>query len=317
MPVDCDADMDLCGRDELLTPRSVASLRPGGALEQAYSPPSPEPGFNHLVGLEMTPSFLPGLVIEALGYPVGLCALVVCQAWKVQAERIFAAELMELRSVCDCSAEYLELPPSTKSTISVAFSNDRRRFASTHGDHTVKVIDFASGRVEATLVGHPRTPWTVKFHPTHPDIVASGCLGFEARIWDTRTQACLHRTLLDRAIISLSFHPTVDILAIASGTSIYLWDYASGSPPRQEFTHAHPIRCLSFVPRCSAIIVGAANNTATANANATTAAATEAERRNGTARRNPRQESPFAFRSFCAQPHFAGAHNVPAHALRL
>lgn len=148
--------------------------------------------------------------------PSSLGALAVSQAWRQQAERIFKRELSELRCASRCAAEYLDLPATTKSTISVAFSPDAKRFASTHGDHTVKVIDFESGRVAATLVGHPRTPWTVKFHPFLPDVVASGCLGFEARVWDARTSRCVRRAQFDRAIISLSFHPATRIRSSAA-----------------------------------------------------------------------------------------------------
>lgn len=207
------------------------------------------------------PSFLPALLIECLGYPAGLGAMVVCTQWRQQAERIFRSELAELRTANDCEAEYLDLPKSTKSTISVAFSADHRRFASTHGDHTVKVVDFETKEVVSTLVGHPRTPWTVKFHPTDPDIVASGCLGFEARVWNCTSAVCLRKAEFNRAIISLSFHPAGDILAVAAGTAIYLWDYASGAPPIREFVHEHPIRCLRFLPSRDALIVGAANST--------------------------------------------------------
>lgn len=41
---------------------------------------------------------------------------------------------------------------TAKSTISVAFSPDGETFASTHGDHTVKIICFRTGRIRATLV---------------------------------------------------------------------------------------------------------------------------------------------------------------------
>ena len=69
-----------------------------------------------------------------------------------------------------------QLPPTTKSTIALAFSSDRRTLASTHGDHTVKLVDVSGrggseGCVLAELEGHPRTPWTVKFHPTNPYLV--------------------------------------------------------------------------------------------------------------------------------------------------
>ena len=30
--------------------------------------------------------------------------------------------------------------------------------------------------------GNLRTPWTVKYHPTNPRILASGCLGFQMRV---------------------------------------------------------------------------------------------------------------------------------------
>lgn len=209
------------------------------------------------------PSILPSLMIELLGYPFCLPAMLVCRSWQAQGERIFRSEFSELRGACRSSAEYLDLPPNTKCTISIDFSPDRRRFASTHGDHTVKIVDFSESRVVATLRGHPRTPWTVKFHPTDLDVVASGCLGFQTRIWNVSTERCVYRTEFDRAIISLSFHPAGDILAVAAGASVYLWRYASGSAPMREFLHSHPIRCLRFLQQTGSLVIGAVNGTPT------------------------------------------------------
>lgn len=36
-----------------------------------------------------------------------------------------------------------------------------------------------SGEQYRIFKGHPRTPWTVKYHPIDSNIVASGCLGYE------------------------------------------------------------------------------------------------------------------------------------------
>lgn len=58
------------------------------------------------------------------------------------------------------------------------------KVASTHGDHTVRVTDITSGKCTHVLTGHPRTPWCVAFHPSSNEILASGCLGGEVRIWD-------------------------------------------------------------------------------------------------------------------------------------
>jgi len=161
------------------------------------------------------------------------------------------------------------------STISIAFSPDGRTVASTHGDHTVKITCCNTGALIRNLEGHPRTPWTVKYHPTKPNLVASGCLGFQVRVWDwnygnnssssnsnsfnrsssgnriQRTNnhdrhhdhenefncvedeynyengrgVCLSMIRLTSSIISLSFHPTGSLLAVASGHSLHLWVY--------------------------------------------------------------------------------------------
>ncbi|DBA02410.1 TPA: hypothetical protein N0F65_007229 [Lagenidium giganteum] len=164
----------------------------------------------------------------------------------------------EHESVTKHESRYFELPPTTKSTISIAISPDGRTFASTHGDHTVKIICYQTGRILQTLVGHPRTPWSVKFHPTNPRYVASGCLGFQVRFWDIETGRCLYVSTLRHAIISISFHPSGDILAIASGTCVYTWDYQHSCPRIAMFSY-QTLRSVTFLPDPTKIMVGEAN----------------------------------------------------------
>lgn len=116
-------------------------------------------------------------------------------------------------------------PPSSRavSTISVAFSPDGQTMASTHGDHTVKISCCTTGRLLQSLDGHPRTPWTVKYHPMDARILASGCLGHQVRVWNWERKLCLQMVRLEFAIISLSFHPTGTVLAIANGTRLHFW----------------------------------------------------------------------------------------------
>ena len=143
------------------------------------------------------------------------------------------------------------------STISIAFSPDGRTVASTHGDHTVKITCCNTGALIRNLVGHQRTPWTVKYHPTKSNIVASGELSGQIRVWDwnyrsnvssagtgtlqqepqnddndedrfnyhNRQWICINTIKLNSAIVSLDFHPTGTLLAIASGHSLHLWVY--------------------------------------------------------------------------------------------
>lgn len=115
--------------------------------------------------------------------------------------------------------------PLVRSTISIAFSHDGQYFASTHGDHTVKVFRYPSGEQIACLDGHPRTPWTVRFHPKDSSIVASGCLGFECRVWNIPENECIRKHNFKASISCVSFNPEGNLLAITSGRQLLLWEY--------------------------------------------------------------------------------------------
>lgn len=170
----------------------------------------------------------------------------------------------------------------------------------------MKVSCCYSGRLLSVCTGHSRTPWTVKFHPTQPNLIASGCLGFQVRIWNIGLNSnnynstsvesqqpqqaiCLYFIRLQFAIISLSFHPFVDLLVIASGQSLHLWDFAqmaagtrvdnnrrnsssnnnansrlavnSGNSYQQvvEWKHPEALRCVNFTPDGNSIIIGGVN----------------------------------------------------------
>jgi len=56
--------------------------------------------------------------------------------------------------------------------------------ASSHGDHTVRVVDCKTCKCVKTLKGHPRTPWCITFHPSSDQLLASGCLGGQVRVWN-------------------------------------------------------------------------------------------------------------------------------------
>lgn len=58
------------------------------------------------------------------------------------------------------------------------------KVASTHGNHKIYITDLTTGKNIRILSGHLRTPWCIAFHPTSNEILASGCLGGQVRIWD-------------------------------------------------------------------------------------------------------------------------------------
>ncbi|MDK0882660.1 hypothetical protein P5F54_15315, partial [Clostridium perfringens] len=65
----------------------------------------------------------------------------------------------------------------------------------------------------------------VRFHPLHPEILASGSLDYEVRLWDASTSECIGSRDFYRPIASIAFHAKGDVLAVASGHKLYLWHY--------------------------------------------------------------------------------------------
>ncbi|GBG82711.1 hypothetical protein CBR_g36239 [Chara braunii] len=148
---------------------------------------------------------------------------------------------LEADSIRNFSAKYCHLDPPPRSTIAAAFSPDGSSLASTHGDHTVKVVSCRTGACLKVLYGHRRTPWVVRFHPLIPQIVASGSLDNEVRLWDIGTGSgeCFRSHDFGRPIASLAFHPHGEILAVASGHKLYMWQYKK---KREE--HSQPVIVL-------------------------------------------------------------------------
>ncbi|WAR06908.1 AMRA1-like protein [Mya arenaria] len=118
-----------------------------------------------------------------------------------------------------------------RSTFVMQFSPDGTKVASTHGDHSIQVTELSSGRLVRTLTGHPRTPWSLAFHPSSSHILASGCLGGQVRIWDLYGHGCdVWETENSTVVASLTFHPVDHVLVIAAGNTLYFWDWSKPEP---------------------------------------------------------------------------------------
>eukprot|EP00949_MAST-11_sp_MAST-11-sp1_P000322 g322.t1 len=169
--------------------------------------------------------------------------------------------------------DYVKFPPGSgvRSTISVSFSPSGKYFASSHGDHTVKVFlaDHSAWDRNAeipglihVLNGHPRTPWSVRFHPHSDRLIASGCLAGNLMIWKmldnpARVECIARCNLNTSAIISLAFHPTAEVIVAAAGTEVFVWPYLSG-PPRSLELHVpqSSLRSVNFFNKGAGIIIG-------------------------------------------------------------
>ncbi|KAH1070408.1 hypothetical protein GYH30_007481 [Glycine max] len=170
---------------------------------------------------------------------------------------------VEAESLRHLSAKYCPLLPPPRSTIAAAFSPDGKVLASTHGDHTVKIIDCETGSCLKVLVGHRRTPWVVRFHPLHPHILASGSLDQEVRLWDANTSECIISHHFYRPIASIAFHAKGEIIAVASGHKLYIWFHnkkGEASSPIFVLKTKRSLRAVHFHPHAAPYLLTAEVN---------------------------------------------------------
>ncbi|KAL3531172.1 hypothetical protein ACH5RR_010494 [Cinchona calisaya] len=170
---------------------------------------------------------------------------------------------VEAESLGYLSAKYCPLEPPPRSTIAVAFSTDWKQLASTHGDHTVKIIDSMSGHCLKVLSAHRRTPWVVRFHPEHPEILASGSLDHEVRVWNANTSECIGSHDFYHPIASIAFHAEGELLAVASGHKLYLWHYSGSgeiSSPVIVLKTRRSLRAVHFHPHAAPFLLTAEVN---------------------------------------------------------
>ncbi|XP_049365984.1 uncharacterized protein LOC125830849 isoform X3 [Solanum verrucosum] len=170
---------------------------------------------------------------------------------------------VEAESLQHLSAKYCSLLPPPRSTIAAAFSPDGRTLASTHGDHTVKIIDCQTGKCLKVMSGHRRTPWVVRFHPLYPEILASGSLDHEVRLWDAKTAECIGSRDFYRPIASIAFHAQGEVLAVASGHKLYIWHYnrrGEASSPAIILKTRRSLRAVHFHPHGALFLLTAEVN---------------------------------------------------------
>ncbi|XP_060583975.1 activating molecule in BECN1-regulated autophagy protein 1A-like isoform X2 [Ruditapes philippinarum] len=157
-----------------------------------------------------------------------------------------------------------EISGKCRATFVMQFSPDGTKVASTHGDHSVRVTDIATGKCLHTLRGHPRTPWSLAYHPSYSNIVASGCLGGQVRIWDLYGHGCeVWDTENNSVVAALAFHPTDQVLVIAAGNTIYFWDWTKPEPfAKCSTSHDYErIRWIHFDSVGHTLYTGISNNT--------------------------------------------------------
>ncbi|KAK2579509.1 hypothetical protein KPH14_010815 [Odynerus spinipes] len=154
-----------------------------------------------------------------------------------------------------------DLPGVPRATFLMVFSPDGTKLASTHGNHNVYITEVKTGKNIRTLSGHPRTPWCIAFHPSSSQILASGCLGGQVRVWDLSGGSEVWNAESHTVIASLAFHPSEQLLVIATYNEIHFWDWSQPEPFAVASTRSdkEKVRYVAFDNLGRKLITGIAN----------------------------------------------------------
>ncbi|CAK9805716.1 Activating molecule in BECN1-regulated autophagy protein 1 [Anthophora plagiata] len=154
-----------------------------------------------------------------------------------------------------------DLPGIPKATFLMVFSPDGTKMASAHGNHSVYITEVATGKNIQILSGHPRTPWCIAFHPSSSQILASGCLGGQVRVWDLTNGSKVWNAESQTVIASLAFHPSEKLLVIATNNEIHFWDWSQSEPFAVITTKSDKVkvRYVAFDNLGRKLITGIAN----------------------------------------------------------
>lgn len=111
--------------------------------------------------------------------------------------------------------------------------------------------------------GHPRTPWCLAFHPSLTNILASGCLAGQVRVWDLKSGDCeIWINSHDHLIASLAFHPIDHVILIATYNELHFWDWRQCQKPFLTLTtpsEREKVRFVKFDVSGKKIITGISN----------------------------------------------------------
>ncbi|MEM7131250.1 MAG: WD40 repeat domain-containing protein [Chloroflexota bacterium] len=147
------------------------------------------------------------------------------------------------------TTSHITLKGHTNYILSIAFSPDSERLASSGDDWTIRIWESASGRHLQTLTGHTTGVHSVAFSSDGATLV-SGDSGGIVRLWDVHSGQLLHTLHHHQQLVwSVAFHPDGQLVASGSADhTIHLWNRRDGQLRQTLQGHPKAVLALASSP---------------------------------------------------------------------
>lgn len=130
-------------------------------------------------------------------------------------------------------------------------------------DHSIRIVDAATGQVRRTLKGHEQPVTALAFSPAGP-LIASGSWDTKVKLWswDTGDQMAPHLGEVNvKGVSAIAAAPGGRLLASAgSGDTVRLWDLDSGEFSNALGKQSDRVYSVAFAPDNRTLATGGGDN---------------------------------------------------------
>jgi RNA polymerase sigma factor (sigma-70 family) len=140
-----------------------------------------------------------------------------------------------------------------------ALAPDGKTVAIVTGERHLRLFDTATGKEQPPLEKQPKDAFLLSYSSFSPDgkTLAAIYAPTTVVLWDLTTRKEIRRIRgHDYQVFRAAFSPDGKTLALGDGSTVSLWDAATGKP-RHEFAHTYSIWALAFAPDGKSVVSGA------------------------------------------------------------